>query len=288
MVRERLLMAGLFGIPVALALVMMAWSTERSVSAQTTHAAAPVGPFVGLVMPSDDVDLASNDKGIIQEMTVQEGDTVMKGQVICRLESSVEEASLKISEAQAKTNIDIEAAQLRHELARIEYERVIKMDKEQAAAPKELDTARINEKYADSLVRKAQHDQKVAQFQYARDQKVVERRVIVSTLDGYVARKKKSVGELVDGVNDAVVCQILKMNPLHVLVPVPAATYGKIHLGDAAILVAEQLPGGRAKAKVILVDKVIQADSQTYTIKLELPNPESVIPTGIKADVTFP
>ncbi len=53
-------------------------------------------------------------------------------------------------------------------------------------------------------------------------------------------------------------------------------------------MTAEQLPGGKATAKVILVDKIIQADSQTYTIKLELPNPNIAIPAGVKADVIFP
>ncbi len=288
MLRERLVMAGLFGIPVGIAAVMMAWSTERPVSAQTTRASAALGPFLGLVQPSDMVDLASSDKGTIQELTIDEGHTVKKGQLICRLESSVEEAALQISKVQAESNIDIEAAELRHELARIEYERVMKIDKSDAAAPKEVDTARINKDYSASLVRKAKHDQQVAKYQYIRDQKVVERRTILSPLDGYVVKKSKSVGELVDGLNDTVVCQIAKMDPLYVIVPAPAVTYGKIRKGDTAVLEADQLPGGKATAKVILVDKIIQADSQTYTIKLELPNPGIVIPAGVKADVTFP
>jgi len=244
--------------------------------------------LVGLVQPSDVVDLASSEKGIIEEMAVDEGTVVKKGQVVCKLESRVEEASLRISQAQAESEIDIEVAKLRHELAQIEYDRVTKLEQQQAAAIKEIDTARINEKYSAGLVRKAQHDQQVAKFQYVRDQKVLERRTITSPLDGYVAKKNKSVGELVDGVNDAVVCQIVRLDPLHVLVPIPADTYGQIRVGDRATVTAEQLPQGKATAKVILVDRLVQADSQTYTVKLELPNPDGTIPAGIKVEASFP
>jgi HlyD family secretion protein len=288
MSRERVVVVTLFGTPLVLAAVMIAWSAEQPASPQATRSGKALGPFVGLVQPSDKCDLASTDRGTIESITVEDGDMVKKGQVIGRLESSVEAAFLKISQTQAESEIDIESAKLRYELAKIEVERLADIDKIGAAAPKEMDTARINKDYADSLVRKAQHDQQVAKFQYLRDQKVLERRTILSTLDGYVAKKKKSPGESVDGQSDTVVCQIVKLDPLHVLVPVPATTYGQIRLNDRATLTGEQLPQGKATAKVILVDKLVQPDSQTYNLKLELPNPGSVIPSGIKVEVSFP
>jgi RND family efflux transporter MFP subunit len=288
MSRERLVVIALFGAPVVLAAMMMAWSAVEPASAQTTGATKSLGPFVGLVQPSDEVDLASVERGTIQEITIEEGVMVKKGQVICKLDSTVEEAALKISQTQAESEIDIESAKLRHDLAQIEVTRLADIDKVGAAARKELDTADINEKYSASLVRKAQHDQRVAKFQYARDQKVLQRRTIVSTLDGYVAKKKKSPGELVDGQDDTVVCQIAKLDPLHLVAPVPASTYGQIRLNDRATLAGEQLPQGKATGKVILVDKLVQSDSQTYNIKIELPNPGSVIPSGIKVEVNFP
>lgn len=286
MVRERLVIVGLFGIPVFAAAVTVAWSAVQPVSAQT--AALRIEPMMGLVQPSDSVDLASSEKGIVAELTVEEGDMVKKGQVICRLESTVEKASLAISKLQAESNADVRAAEIRDNLSQIRLARIEDLDKKNAAAPMEVDEAKISKEYSAAQVKKALHDKSVVNLQYERDQKVIERRTIESPLAGYVAKKIKSVGELVDGVNDAVVCQIVKLDPLHVLVPARAATYGKIKANDRARLDGDQLPGGSAMAKVILVDRVVQADSQTYTIKLELPNPDSAIPAGIKVVVTFP
>ncbi len=288
MIRERLVVAGLFGIPVLAASAMVAWSAGKPVSAQTTDSFAKLAPIKGLVEPSDTVDLASSEKGIVQELTVEEGDSVKAGQVICRLESGVEEAALKTSQLQAESDDDIRVALFRHELAQIEYKRLQKLEQREAAGPMELDEARINEKYTGALVDKARQDKRIAQFRYQSDQKVIARRTIKSPMDGYVARKAKSVGELVDGVDDTVICNIVKLDPLHVLVAPLAETYGKIKRGDRARIEGDQLPGGKAEAKVILVDRLVAADSQTYTIKLELPNPGSRIPAGIKVMVTFP
>lgn len=288
MLRERLVMVGLFGLPVFAAATMAAWSVVQPVSAQTTASAWRLEPMVGLVQPSDTVDLASTEKGIIEQITVEEGDLVTKGQVICQLESSVEKAALDISKVQAESDIHIQVANIGDELAGVKLERVKRLEQKDAAAVMEVIEAEINKKYTGVKINEAVHDKSVVNFQYIRDKKVIERRTVRSTLDGYVARKIKSVGELVDGVDDAVVCQIVKLDPLHVLVPAKASTYGKIKVGDTARLDGEQLPGGSAMAKVFLVGRVVQADSQTYTIKLELPNPGSVIPAGIKVIVTFP
>ncbi len=288
MLRERLVVAGLFGIPMLAASAMITWSVDERASAQTTGSASRVEPLLGFVEPSDIVDLACSEKGIIEALTIEEGVMVKQGQVICRLESSVENAALEISKTQADSEIGVETAKIGHELAEIQLQRVMEIDKRGAAARMELDEARIQEKYTRTQIAKAVHDQSVVKHQYERDRKVIDRRTVRSTLDGYVAQKLKSVGELLDGVDDTVICQIVKLDPLHVRVNAHADTYGKIRVGDLARLDAKQLPGGTASAKVILVDRVVGADSQLYMIKLELPNPDKAIPAGIKVTVTFP
>jgi RND family efflux transporter MFP subunit len=288
MLRERLILAGLFGLPLLAAAAMGTWSVVQPASAQTTASSSRVDAMVGLVQPSDNVDLACTEKGIIKDLAVEEGDFVKKGQVICQLESSVEEATLQVSKVQAESDIKVKVAKIGDDLARVRLERTERLELKNAAADMEVIEARINKQYTAVKIDEAEHDQKVVGFQYMRDRKVIDRRTIKSPLDGYVARKVKSVGELVDGVDDAVVCQIVQLDPLHVLVPASASTYGKIKTGDTARLDSDQLPGGSAIAKVFLVDRLVQADSQTYTIKLELPNPGSAIPAGIKVMVTFP
>ena len=220
--RERWVVAGLFSLPVLVAVAMVAWSAGQPAAAQTAASSRPLRPLRGVTQPSDIVDLASSEKGIIETLLIDEGDMVEKDQVVCRLESSVEQASLEVSKTQAESMIDIEVARIGHDLAKVELRRLEHLDERDAAAPMELIEAQITEKYRSRQIDKAEYDKRVIEVQYARDQKVLARRIVRSPLDGYVAQKAKSVGELVDGVDDTVICQIVKLDPLHVLVPTPA------------------------------------------------------------------
>ena len=185
MLRERLVVAGLFGIPMLAASAMITWSMDERASAQTTASASRIEPLLGFVEPSDVVDLACSEKGIIEELTIEEGDTVKTGQVICRLESSVENAALEISKTQADSEIGVETARIGHELAEIQLKRVVEIDKRGAAARMELDEALIQEKYSRTQVARAIHDQSVVKHQYERD-RIGERNEECSEWEGRV------------------------------------------------------------------------------------------------------
>ena len=55
---------------------------------------------------------------------------------------------------------------------------------------------------------------------------------------------------------------------------------------EAEVHPAEPI-GGVHRAKVIAVDKVFDSASDTFGVRLELPNPGAVMPAGINCDVTF-
>jgi hypothetical protein len=68
---------------------------------------------------------------------------------------------------------------------------------------------------------------------------------------------------------------------------VPAQMFGKISPGMTATVVPELLAYGEQTATVTVVDKVIDAASSTFGVRLELPNPDQQIPSGLKCLVRF-
>jgi len=46
--------------------------------------------------------------------------------------------------------------------------------------------------------------------------------------------------------------------------------------------------GGTYTAKVVIVDRVIDAASGTFGVRLEIPNPKYELPAGLKCRVIFP
>jgi multidrug efflux pump subunit AcrA (membrane-fusion protein) len=67
----------------------------------------------------------------------------------------------------------------------------------------------------------------------------------------------------------------------------PVRTLGSVKVGMQAQVKPEAPVGGVYKAKVTIVDKVVDAASGTFGVRLELPNPDYRLPPGLKCKVLF-
>ena len=80
---------------------------------------------------------------------------------------------------------------------------------------------------------------------------------------------------------------VARIDTLNVEVVVPVEYFGAIKRGQYAQVVLEEPVGGTYKAKVVIVDHVIDAASGTFRVRLELPNQKLKLPAGLKCLVTF-
>ena len=76
------------------------------------------------------------------------------------------------------------------------------------------------------------------------------------------------------------------IDPLKVEVILPLEAYGKIKTGMTGQVIPEGL-GGRYPASVKIVDRVFDAASGTFGVRLELPNHKGALPGGIRCQVEF-
>jgi multidrug efflux pump subunit AcrA (membrane-fusion protein) len=63
--------------------------------------------------------------------------------------------------------------------------------------------------------------------------------------------------------------------------------YGRIKPGMTGEVVPEKPIEGRYSARVKVVDRVVDAASGTFGVRLELPNPQGAVPAGVKCKVRF-
>jgi hypothetical protein len=68
-------------------------------------------------------------------------------------------------------------------------------------------------------------------------------------------------------------------------VVVPAALYGTISAGSMLTVTPELPTASPRQAKVTLVDSVIDGPSNTFRVRLELPNPNYELPAGLRCKV---
>jgi multidrug efflux pump subunit AcrA (membrane-fusion protein) len=88
-------------------------------------------------------------------------------------------------------------------------------------------------------------------------------------------------------VDEETILRIAQIDPLRVEAILPSAMFGMIKLGMKAA-VEPEFPGDQVYvATVQIVDRVIDAASGTFGVRLELPNSDLAIPGGLHCQVRF-
>lgn len=196
-------------------------------------------------------------EGTLSEVLVDRGADVSRGQVVARLNSAVEAATVNLKAAQEAFG-----------------ER--KVERNEELYKKQLISA--NEK--DEL----ETQTRIAGLELKQQQEVLAQRTIRSPINGVVVERFLSPGERVG--NEKIV-KIAQIDPLNVEVIAPVELFGSIRSGMTGEVRFQPLLLGAYKARVALVDKVIDAASGTFGVRLELANPGNRIPAGIKCKVRF-
>ncbi len=222
-----------------------------------TTARGGVPPIEGLLEPNEVVKFSSQAPGILEQVTVERGDTVKKGQVLARLKSGVEKAV--VNRARARVEFSQRKARRNEELYKKQL--ISLHDKD------ELET-----------------EIQQAQLELIEAEERLKLRIIQSTIDGVVVKRAGAPG---DYVGEAPFLTVARIDPLNVEIIVPAAYFGAIRNGGEARVTLDQPIGGSHVAKVVIIDQVIDAASGTFGVRLELANPKGSLPAGLKCRVEF-
>lgn len=237
------------------------------------------------IEPSVTVEMSSAVEGVISEVLVDKNAVIKKGDVLARLDAGLESATAELRRVQSELTSDVQAQQLALEFSERALTRVKDLYDKKAASFAELDKLKTEHAIAQQQLQQALDRKRQAELEYKRALADLQRRTLVSPIDGVVVERLKEPGEHIDFEP---VLKLAKLDPLRVEVYAPASLYGKIKPGIKANVIPEL--GGDTRsysAEVILVDQVIDGPSNTFGIRLAFPNPNNRIPSGLKCRVTF-
>ncbi len=246
---------------------------------------ATAASFDCVLDPALSLQLGSPIASIIESIDVDRGDVVKQGQVIAKLESAVETATVALDKARAESNAEITAKQVKVELTRLAFGRQTTLQERNVAATSKVDEARADNQTAQQELALAQLNHRVAELELQRARAKLEQRVIRSPIDGVVVQRKLGPGEYVH--QEAHIVTVAQIDPLHVETFLPIRYFGQIKVGDSAIVRTDDPVGGDRPAKVSIVDRVFDAASGTFGVRLDLPNPDHAVPAGLRCRVTF-
>ena len=254
------------------------WLLQAAVATAAT-------PFGCLIEPDRVADLGAPVVGVIDSISVDRGDAIAAGQVLAVLRADVERANLRVAETRSRLEADVAAAAANVLLAKQKLMRaaelfaadfISKQGLEQAEAEHELAIQRMEQ--AKEQVRLRDQELSVAHAQ-------VSMRSVRSPFAGVVVDRFANSGERVE---DKPILKVARIDPLRVEVLLPVAHYGSVAAG-AELKVTPELPNSAAvTAKVTRVDKVLDAASNTFRVRLVLPNPGNKLPAGLRCKVDLP
>jgi hypothetical protein len=90
-----------------------------------------------------------------------------------------------------------------------------------------------------------------------------------------------------ESVEERPIVKIAQINPLRVEVLAPVSLLGKIKTGQLAMVSPETPVGGTHQAVVKIVDPILDAASGTFRVRLELPNEDFSLTSGLRCQVRF-
>ena len=139
-------------------------------------------------------------------------------------------------------------------------------------------------KLAESELKLAKREKLIAKLEYQQAIQRLRERSIHSPFGGIVVKRYLALGE---SVADKPIIKLAKLNPLRIELILTAELFGLIKVGMVAKIIPE-LPNYIPKqATVTVVDKLIDAASGTFGVRLALPNPNYSTPSGLRCQAQF-
>jgi len=253
------------------------WLGARDAKAQSLE-------FDGLIEPKLSANVGSNTPGILESVSVDRGDMVKEGQVVATLQAGVEKSTMELAKARAELDATIKAKRAEMEFAERSKQRKKELYEKKTLSFQEWDEAETRRMLAELALNEALEAKRLAELEYKRSVEVVKRMSIRSPVNGVVVERYLHQGEYIE---DKPVMKLAQIDPLHVEVIMPVSVLGSVKVGMQAQIKPEAPVGGVYRAKVTIVDKVVDAASGTFGVRLELPNPDYRLPPGLKCKVVF-
>lgn len=246
------------------------------------------GQFDCLIEPRQTIEIRPSTEGLVARVLVQRGDPVRAGQILVELDSGLERASADAAKYRADMLGGIKSRESRIDFLAQKANRREKLVKDNFISVQDRDESVAEHRLAQAELLDANENHKLAGLEYRRATEQLRLRTIRSPIDGIVIDRLINPGELADNRDlRKPLLKLAEVNVLHVEVLLPSAAYRAVKLGQSVEVIPEQPAGGRYAAAVKVIDKVFDAASATFGVRLMLANPGANIPAGVKCKAIF-
>ncbi len=244
-----------------------------------------------------EVEVSSKLSGRIEKLMIDEGDSVIKGQVLIELEDKELQAQLKQVEAVYQVSLaQLSQSKTNLENIKSNLERIKELFKAGSSTQQQLDDMETKYQVAKEQLNLVTHqiEQNKATIDLVKTQ--MENSIIKSPINGLVLSKNTEMGEVVLPGNS-----LLTLGDLSkpwVKIYIKETDLGKVKLGQKAEVRIDTYPDKVFEGKVTYISnqaeftpKNIQTKEErvklVFGIKVSLDNPLQILKPGMPADVSL-
>ena len=237
-----------------------------------------------VIEPNRIAEVSSSVDGVIDTIDVKRGDLVKKNQPLAKLKSRVEMATVELARIRSERDQAIKARRARLEFTQRQLKRNQDLLTQNLISEQIVDESETDVLLAELELGEFIEERQIAIIELERAQEALDIRTIRSPFSGVVIDVLAAPGE---SVENRPLVRIASINPLNVEVIAPVELFGKIKKGMQGTVVPEDPIGGKYTARVAIVDRVLDAASGTFGIRLQLKNNKYRLPAGLRCNVTF-
>lgn len=226
----------------------------------------------------------------VDEVLVQEGQLVRRGQVIARLDDSNARAALEQSRAQVRQlEAALAAARAAADDARPIHERNQAQFAEGLISPETLDNSKAAFDAAQTGVQVADANLAVGRAAVDVNQRFVDDTVIKAPFDGVVTVRNAQPGEIVSPQfsGGGGIVRVVDMDSLEVDVDVSESFIQRVHAGQRATVTLNAYPDWRIAAQVIAVIPTAERAKATVKVRVGFSQKDARIVPEMGAHVSF-
>ncbi len=211
-------------------------------------------PISGDLRPIETVSVRTRVDGILEKVTVREGQTVTQGQLLAKFESAEQEAALASAEAdRLATKSDYETQQWSYEQNQALFKAGAIAERDMRTSQQAAEAAKARLAASEARLRTAQN--------VLRDTK------IVAPVDGIINTRKVQNGE--QTLRGSELFTLVRNETLELTASLPAKLASQVKTGQLVRFAAD---GKQFTGKVARVSPTIDPTSRNVTVYIQIPN----------------
>jgi len=245
--------------------------------------------FDCVIQPRQVLEIRSPVEGLVERVMVDRGDLVRKGQELAFIDTSVERVLAEGAKFRSEMEGALRAGQTRLQLGERRLARAQELAGQQFLPQQARDDALGEKQLAEADLLEARENRKLAEIELRRQQALIRLKTIRSPINGVVMERILQAGKLAEsGVGRKPIFRIADIEALYVEALLPAEAYRQVKLGMVGQVVPA-IPDARTeRATVKVIDRVLDAGSGTFGVRLELPNKQARLLAGLRCRLSLP